>query len=154
MQVLKQSGVRLAASLAAAGALILVFTASKCQEETIFVPYVAEICNDNIDNDGDTQIDCADTDCDLACAVSVSIDAFPGIIASDTLELKGRQANATSVAVVAISPAGTPAAAVVTADTWTAKITGLIQKTTYTVTVVGSNGKRADTTHATFTRGD
>jgi hypothetical protein len=154
MKILSVSGLRAAAGLAAAGAIILVFTASKCEQDTTFTNFVPENCTDKIDNDGDGQIDCADSDCALACAVSISLDALPGIFTTDTLVLTGTQTNATSVAVVSISPAGTPVSATITNDTWKATIPGLIQKTTYTMTVVGSNGDRGDTLHASFTRGN
>jgi hypothetical protein len=157
MQVRPQVGIRAAAGLAAAGALVLVLTASKCEEQTTFPAYVQEICTDHIDNNGDGKIDCADPTCSgtPACVVSVSIDALPGIIPADTLTLTGHQTNATAVAVASISPAGIPAAATITGDTWSAKISNLNQKNvTYTVTVVGTNGDRADTARATFSRGD
>lgn len=154
MKALSRPGIRAATGLAAAGAFILLFTASKCEEKTIFPPYVAEVCNDKIDNDGDGQTDCADSDCDLSCAVSVSIDVLPGTITTDTLALTGHQTNASSVAVLSVVPAGTPAAAVITGDTWKATLTGLSQRLTYTVTVAASNGDHADTATATFTRGN
>ncbi|MBW8889020.1 MAG: hypothetical protein JF616_14800 [Fibrobacteres bacterium] len=154
MKVLSVSGLRAAAGLAAAGAVILVFTASKCVQDTTFTNYVPEICTDKIDNDGDGLIDCADTDCDPACAVSISLDALPGTFTTDTLVLTGIQRNATSVAVVSITPSGTPVSAVITNDTWKATIPGLVQKTTYNMTVVGSNGNRADTLHPVFIRGN
>jgi len=154
MKVLIDPRFRATTGLAAAGALVLVLTASKCEEKTIFPPYVAEICTDKIDNDGDGLVDCADSDCDLSCTVSISLDALPATFATDSLILTGHQINATSVAVVSIVPAGAPAAAVITGDAWKVALTGLIQKTAYTVTVVGSNGDRADTVRAVFTRGD
>jgi len=154
MKVFSASGFRAAAGLAAAGAFIFVFTASKCQNETIFPPYVAEICNDNIDNNGDGKIDCADPTCDgsAACTVSISIDVLPGIITTDSLKLSGHQTNATSIAVVSVTPAGTPAQATITGDTWTAELSNLNQNTLYTVTVVGSKGELKDTAQTTFTR--
>jgi hypothetical protein len=154
MKLLIHPRFRAATFLAAASALVLVLTASKCEEKTIFPPYVAEICADKIDNDGDGLVDCADSDCDLSCTVSISLDVLPGTFTPDSLVLTGHQTNATSVAVVSIVPAGAPAAAVITGDNWKATLTGLIQKAAYTVTVVGSNGDRADTVRAVFTRGD
>jgi hypothetical protein len=154
MKVLSAPGFRAAAGLAAAGACVLVFTASKCEQETIFPSYVAENCTDKADNDGDGKIDCEDSDCIPACAVSVTLDALPGTFATDTLILTGHQTNATSVAVASITPNGTPVAAVITSDTWKATIPGLTQKIAYTVTIVGKNGELADTVVATFTRGN
>jgi hypothetical protein len=155
MKVHPRVGIRAAAVLAAAGALVLVLTASKCEEQTTFPAYVQEICNDKIDNDGDGKIDCADSDCDPSCAVSISIDALPGIITTDSLTLTGHQTNATSVAVASVSPTGTPATATITGETWSVKISNLNQKNVpYTVTVVGTNGDRADTARANFSRGD
>lgn len=150
------SGLRAAACLAAASAVILVFTASKCVQDTTFTNYVPENCTDKLDNDGDGLIDCADNDCDPSCAVTITLDALPGNFSSDTLVLTGHQTNATSVAVVSVTPAGTPVAAVITNDTWKATVPGLIQPTTYTLTIVGSNGDRADTLmpRPTFTRGN
>lgn len=154
MQVLSKPALRTAAYLAAAGALVL--TASKCEEQTTFPAFVAEICNDNIDNNGDGKIDCADPTCvgSAACTVSLSIDVLPGIITKDTLVLTGHQTNASSVAVVSLTPVGIPGTATVTGDTWSATLTNLTQRTTYTVTVVGSKGDLRDTVHTSFTRGD
>lgn len=156
MKVLSASGFRAAAGLAAAGAVVLVFTASKCVEQTTFPTYIAEICTDKIDNDGDGKIDCEDSDCDAACSVSITLDALPGIFTTDTLILTGHQTNATSVAVTSITPSGTPVTATITNDTWKAIIPGLVQRTLYTVTIVGRNGDRADTLLPlpTFTRGN
>ena len=156
MQVPSKPSLRIAAGLAAAGALVLTLTASKCEENTTFPGFVAEICNDNIDNNSDGKIDCADPTCSgsAACTVSLSIDVLPGVITKDTLVLTGHQTNASSVAVVSVTPAGTPAAATITGDTWSAMLTNLTQRTTYTVIVVGSKGELRDTAQTTFVRGD
>lgn len=139
---------------AAAGALVLVLTASKCEQTTAIIPYVKEICTDQIDNDEDGKTDCADSECDLDCAVSVSIDPIPVRISTDTLDIKGHHVHATAVTVVSLSPSGTPGTATVSGDAWTARLTNLSQSANYTVTVVASNGDRKDTAVATFTRGN
>jgi hypothetical protein len=156
MQVLSKPVFRASASLAAAGALVLVLTASKCGEETTFPAFVAEICSDNIDNNSDGKIDCADPSCGgtAACTVSLSFDVLPGVITKDTLVLTGHQTNATSVAVLSVTPAGNSSPATITGETWSATLTNLTQRTTYTVTVVGSKGELRDTVHTTFIRGD
>lgn len=151
------TGPRLAAGLAAAVALYFALTASKCEQTTEFVPFVAEQadkCLDKIDNDADGKIDCDDADCDAVCAVTVTIDALPPIITSDTLPIAGQQRNATSVTVISVTPQGSGSTPVVSGDTWKSTLTNLSQKGNYTVTVVGSNGDRRDTATANFTRGN
>jgi len=156
MQVLSKPVLRASASLAAAGALVLVLTASKCEEETIFPGYTPEICTDNLDNNNDGKIDCADPSCGgtAACTVTLSFDVLPGIITKDTLVLTGHQTNATAVAVLSVIPAGTAAPGTITGDAWSAMLTNLSQKGNYTVTVVGSKGELRDTISTTFIRGD
>jgi hypothetical protein len=153
---------RLAAALAAAGAAYFALTASKCQQSTEFVPFVAEQadkCLDKIDNDADGKIDCDDPDCNTICAVQVNIDAIPSVISADTLTITGTQHNATSVSVISVSPQGggtqgTGSAPVLTGETWRSTLSNLGERVLYTVTVVGSNGNRRDTATATFTRGN
>jgi hypothetical protein len=151
------SGLRLAACLAATGALYFALTASKCEQTTEFVPFVAEAadkCLDKIDNDADGKIDCADSDCDAICAVSVTLDALPPTIPTDSVTIHGQQHNASSVTVISVVPQGSGSAPVLSGETWSSTLTGLSLKTTYTITVVGSNGDRRDTAKATITRGD
>ena len=145
---------RIAAWMAAAGAAVLVLTASKCEEATTFPSFTKEICADQADNDGDGKIDCADSDCDSSCAVSITIDQLPGVVPADSLELKGHHTRATSIAVISLTPAGNYGTAVITGDTWMVRLSQLGQTTAYTVRVVASNGTRADTAEAHFTRGN
>lgn len=156
MQVLSKTGFRAAASLAAAGALVLVLTASKCEEETTFPAYIAEICTDNIDNNNDGKIDCLDPSCSgtAACTVTLSFDVLPGVITKDTLVLTGHQTNATAVAVLSVSPVGIASPATISGDAWSATLTNLTQNGTYTVSVVGSKGELRDTINTTFVRGN
>ena len=155
---IRPSGPRLAACVAAAGALYFVLTASKCEQTTEFVEYVAEKgadkCFDKLDNDSDGKIDCADSDCDAVCAVEVTIDAVPPVINADTLVLSGQQHNASSITVLSVLPSGKGSAPVLSGETWTSRLSELSAKTGYTVTVVGSNGNRRDTASITFSRGN
>jgi hypothetical protein len=151
------TGPRLAAGLAAAGALYFALTASKCEQTTEFVPFVAEQadkCLDKIDNDADGKIDCDDPDCDAVCAVTVTIDALPPVITTDSLSITGQQHNASSVSVISVTPQGSGSAPALSGETWKSTLTNLSQPGDYTVTVVGSNGDRRDTAKATFTRGN
>jgi hypothetical protein len=153
----RPSGPLMAAYLAAAAAAYLALTASKCRQTTEIVPFVAETadkCLDKIDNDEDGKIDCDDSDCSIVCAVTVTIDALPARVPTDTLEIRGQQHNATTVTVSSLSPFGTAGTPVVSGESWSARLTNLSQKTTYTITVIGSNGNRRDTATATFIRAD
>jgi hypothetical protein len=151
------TGPRLAAGLAAAGALYFALTASKCEQTTELVPFVAEQgdkCLDKIDNDADAKIDCDDTDCDAICAVSVIIDPLPAVISTDTLRISGQQHNASAISIISVTPQGNGSAPAISGETWTSLLSDLGQKGSYSVTVVGSNGGRRDTATATFTRGN
>ena len=154
MMASKRTGLRIASGLAAAGAAIFVLTASKCESQTTFPAYVAEICTDNIDNDGDGKTDCQDTDCAGACAIEVTINPIASPVRADTLAISGSQANAMQVTIVSVSPNGTPGAVTLNGKAWTATLGNLTQRAEYTITVVGSNGSLRDTVTATFTRAD
>jgi hypothetical protein len=158
MAPFRPSGPRLAAYMAAAGAMYFALTASKCRQSTEFVQFIAETgadkCLDKLDNDSDGKIDCDDSDCDAVCAVEVTIDAVPPVINVDTLVLSGQQHNASSVTILSVLPSGKGSAPVLSGETWTSHLSELSARTGYTVTVVGSNGNRRDTASITFTRGN
>lgn len=152
----RESGIAFATGLSAA-ALGLVLTGSKCSQTTEFVPFVAETgdkCLDKADNDEDGKVDCADSDCDLMCEVTVNIDPVPARITSDTLHLKGTQHNAKSVTITSLTPSGNAGTVSLNGENWSADLTNLGSKTEYRVIVVGSNGDRKDADTATFTRGE
>lgn len=149
-------GIRTAAVLPAA-ALGLVLTGSKCTQTTEFIAFAAETggqCIDKSDNDNDGKIDCADSDCDLECAVSVYIDPVPDRITADTLHLKGTQRNAKTVTITSITPSGSAGTVTLNGENWSADLTNLGSKVAYTVVVTGSNEGRTDADTAHFTRGD
>lgn len=154
MQVLSKSVLRIVASLAAAGAVAV--TVSKCKETTTFPAYVAENCSDNIDNNNDGKIDCADPSCagTAACTVVLDFDVIPSVITKDTLVLTGHQTNATAVAVLSVSPVGIASPATISGETWSATLTSLTQIGNYTVSVVASKGALRDTVKTTFVRGN
>lgn len=142
-------------TLAGGSALAFGLTASKCQNTTDFPAFVPEICTDSQDNDSDGKIDCADSDCDLVCAVTVTFNALNPAIDKDSLTLSGKITNATAVA-VSILPSGqvlNSGQATVTGNEWTATLINLADRTTYTVTAraVGQND-RSDTAVVTFER--
>jgi hypothetical protein len=144
-------------TLAGGTAALLSLTAYTCSSTTEFPPYVAEICTDNQDNDADGKTDCADSDCDNACTVTLTIAAVPALLNQDSLTLTGTVSNATAVA-VSISPSGTvqnAGQATVTGANWSAKITNLAQRTVYTVTAKAvDQSNRTDTATASFERKD
>jgi hypothetical protein len=143
------------ATLAGAAAILTALTASKCEQNTEIIPFVAEICADKLDNDEDGRTDCRDSDCDLACEVEVGFVATPATITSDSLTLRGSHANASGIA-VSITPSGTsPGNATLTGNDWEARFIGLSQRTAYIVTAIASdeNGRK-DTATTTFQRLD
>jgi hypothetical protein len=151
------TGTRLAAGLAAIGAMYFAMTASKCEQTTELVPFVAEQadkCLDKLDNDDDGRIDCADPDCNAVCEVTLNVDALPAVINTDTLVLTGTQHNATSITVVSLSPQGTGDTPAISGETWSVRLSGLTLKTSYNVILVASNGDRRDTATTTFARGN
>lgn len=154
----RTSGPRLAACVAAAGALYLALTASKCEQSAEFVDYVAETgadkCLDKLDNDTDGKIDCEDSDCDAVCAVEVTIAAVPAVLTQDTLLLTGQQHNAASITLISLLPNGKGTPPVLSGETWSSRLSELSTRTTYTVTVVATNGNRTDTARTTFVRGN
>ncbi len=138
-------------ALAGASALAFALTASKCETDTVIVPYVQEICNDKIDNDGDGLIDCQDSDCDVECKVQVNINPISPI-STDSLTVTGTHFNATGIA-LSILPSGSAGAAVISGNSWTAHLTLLSDKTTYTLTAIASDAQgRLDTATATLIR--
>lgn len=155
MKSIPASGFRAAAWTAAAGSLCLVLTASKCEQHTTFPGYVAEICNDKIDNDEDGKTDCEDSDCAADCAVHVTINPIASPIATDTLTLTGHQTHATSIA-INLAPSGLPGTVTLdpASDNWSAKLTNLSQNAVYNITAIASNGDIRDTATASFTRGN
>lgn len=144
---------RTLATIAGAAALLTALTASKCEQTTEIVPFMAEICADNLDNDADGRADCRDSDCNLVCEVEVTIGATPATLTSDSLTIKGSHVNASSIAVT-ITPIGTsPGNATLTGDGWEARFIGLSQRTTYAVTAIASDDSdRKDTVTITFQR--
>ncbi|GEM_PF-2265702 len=145
------------ASLAGAAAVLFALTASKCDSTTDFPSYVAEICNDKIDNDSDGQVDCADSDCANACTVGVTIGVVPAILGQDTLNLSGSVTNSSAVAITVI-PSGSvdnSGQATVSGGTWQARLRNLSARTTYTVKAVAADANnRGDTATVSFERRD
>jgi hypothetical protein len=140
--------------LSISGAIALVFAlcASTCEHTTEIIPFVKEVCNDVQDNDGDGLTDCQDSDCDQDCAVHVHINPMADFKDTDTVRVTGTHFKATGV-IVSVSPSGTAGAATITGDTWSATVTQLNVKTTYTIQAIGSDAQgRSDTTTATVTR--
>lgn len=138
---------------AAGAALIFALSASKCQTDTIIVPYVAEICNDNIDNDGDGQIDCLDSDCDAQCQVHVNINPILPTLPVDSLTVTGTHFKATGITVSVLPSGSGGGPAAVSGDIWSIHLTNLSALGVYTVTAVASDAQgRQDTATATFER--
>ena len=142
-------------SLSGAAAVLFALSASKCESVTDFPPFVAEICTDKVDNDSDGHADCADSDCDIACTVAVTINPLSPSITVDTMNIAGTVTNATAVSVT-VTPSGSVAnsgQAVVTGSNWTATLIQLSAQRTYTVKAVAADANnRADTAIATFER--
>jgi hypothetical protein len=139
-------------SLAGAAALVFALCASKCEHTTEIIPFVKEVCNDVQDNDGDGLTDCQDSDCDQECAVHVHINPMADFKNTDTVHVTGTHFKATGI-IITVSPSGSPGAATITGDTWTATVTNLQDPTTYTIKAVASDAQgRSDTTTATVTR--
>ncbi len=154
MKATASPAARILLGLAAASAALFALTASKCDSSTAFVPFVAEICTDNQDNDEDGFIDCKDSDCDRACELTVTINDFSKPVTRDTLPLSGTHAHATSV-VVSVTPSGTGGTAVLAGDTWSLSVTNLSARTTYTLMAVATDAQdRHDTATTTFLRGN
>lgn len=135
-------------TLAGGAALLFALSASKCETETTFPGYVAEICTDKIDNDEDGRIDCQDSDCRDECAVKVTILPPAAPITVDSLTISGTHFNASTIT-VSITPSGLAGAASPLADgTWKAHLSSLTARTAYTVIAVGADaqgGLDADT---------
>ena len=146
---------RLLTTLAGGTAVLFALTAYKCQSTTEFPAFVPEICTDDQDNDSDGKKDCDDTDCDLVCSVSLTINAISPTLNVDSLTLSGTVSNATGVA-ISINPSAqvqNSGQATVTGSTWQARITGLSTNGQYKVTAraVGQ-GNRSDTGEVIFDR--
>jgi hypothetical protein len=136
---------------AGSAALVFALCASKCEQSTEIIPYVKEICADTVDNDADGLVDCRDSDCDFECTVSVAINQIP-TLTKDSLTVTGTHFNATGIT-LSVLPSGTAGTPVITGNTWTAQITQLADRTTYTVTAIASDAQsRRDTATATFDR--
>ena len=86
---------RLLTTLAGGTAVLFALTAYKCQSTTEFPAFVPEICTDDQDNDSDGKKDCEDSDCDLVCSVSLTINAVSPTLNVDSLTLSGTVSNAT-----------------------------------------------------------
>jgi hypothetical protein len=146
---------RLFTTLAGGTAVLFALSASKCQTATDFPAFVQEICTDDLDNDSDGKKDCLDSDCDPACAVTLTINALSPTLSVDSLTLTGSVTNATGVA-ISINPAAqvdNSGQATVTGSTWKASITGMATPGVYTVTALAAGqGGRADTAIASFER--
>ncbi|MDB5050519.1 MAG: hypothetical protein JWO30_3590 [Fibrobacteres bacterium] len=135
-----------------AAALVFALGASKCEQTTTIVPYVAEICNDNLDNDTDGKTDCQDSDCDTQCEVHVQINPIPPTITADTLKVTGTNFKATGIA-LQLLPTGTAGAVTITGETWSAVLTNLGTRGQYTLTAIASDAQsRQDTAVAVFER--
>ncbi len=149
MSVQKPNPILLA--LAGAGVLFALL-AAKC--ETQFVDYVAEICNDNQDNDSDGQTDCKDSDCAAECNVEVTILQPPQADA-DSLPISGTSLRAASVAVT-VTPSGNSGQATLQANgVWEFLVRNITQPgATYTVKAIATSAEGlSDTATATFERG-
>ena len=135
-------------------ALGFLLTASKCERHLDFPPYVAEICTDTQDNDGDGLVDCLDSDCDQACGVRIVLFPPTATITGDTLTVQGTHENAASVSVT-VRPSGRSDAASISGSSWQATLRDLTSPGTYTVTAlaISQQGKR-DSAGATFQRGN
>ncbi|MDQ3002739.1 MAG: hypothetical protein M3Y08_15935 [Fibrobacterota bacterium] len=146
---------RTLATIAGAAAILTVLTASKCEQTTKIVPFVAENCTDILDNDEDGRADCRDSDCNNVCEVEITIGATPATLTSDSLTIEGSHVNASSIAVT-ITPNGTsPGNATFTGATWEARFIGLSLRATYVVTAIASDDSgRKDTATVTFQRVD
>jgi hypothetical protein len=146
---------RLLTTLAGGTAVLFALTAYKCQTTTDFPAFVPEICTDKQDNDSDGKIDCLDSDCELACTVSLTINSVSPTITVDSLTLSGTVINATGVA-VSISPDGDVAnsgQATVTGDAWQIRITGISDVGIYTITAKATGqSDRGDTASVTVER--
>jgi hypothetical protein len=146
---------RLLTTLAGGSALAFALTASKCQSTTEFPAFVPEICTDSQDNDSDGKIDCADSDCNLVCTVTLTVDPVAPNIAQDTLTIKGKVTNATAVA-VSILPSGqveNSGQATVTGGEWSARLINLTDRAVYTVTARAvDENNRSDTVTVSFER--
>lgn len=146
---------RLLTTLAGGTAVLFALTAYKCQSTTDFPAFVPEICTDDLDNDSDGKKDCQDSDCDLACTVTLTINAVSPTLNVDSLTLTGSVINATGVA-ISVNPSAivqNSGQATVTGTTWLARISGLTATGNYTVTAraVGQ-GDRSDTAVVVFER--
>ncbi|MEO7424522.1 MAG: hypothetical protein ABI036_04995 [Fibrobacteria bacterium] len=140
-------------STAGACALAFALCASKCVHTTEIVPYIQEICDDDIDNDTDGDKDCQDSDCDAACAVSVLINPI-STITGDSLTVTGTHLHATGIA-LSIFPVGTAGSVTLTENTWTGHLALLSDRTTYTLTAIAADAQgRKDTASVQFVRGN
>lgn len=141
---------RLLSALALTGAAAFVLTAAKCENRTTFPEFLPEMCTDKLDNDEDGKVDCKDTDCADECRVTVTINEFAKPVKVDTLEVSGNQTNAASVVVNLTAP-GVGGTATVEAGTWKRSLV-ITTDTTYTLTVIATNGDIKDTATTTFDR--
>ena len=69
--------------------------------DTQVVPYIKEICSDNVDNDNDGLIDCQDNECSEECFVKINITQFPrDLVLPDSVQIFGTYENAKKVEVI------------------------------------------------------
>lgn len=138
--------------LAGAFALLFIIAASECQNETEFVPFVAENCTDNIDNDNDGLIDCKDSDCAKDCKIHVTIDSIMSPIKIDSLAISGTQFRATHIN-ISVSPIAVAGLPIIRGSKWQCQLTKLTVPATYTVMVIGTDSlNNTDTARTTFQR--
>lgn len=138
------------AALLTGGALFSSLLLSGCEYETKFVDFVPEICNDKVDNDEDTRIDCDDTDCDAQCRVEVVV-LPPGNTTADTLRVSGTHLNAASVT-IQVTPDGAGGnARLDSSGAWDFLITSISSTTLHTITATATSAKGLkDTAITTF----
>jgi hypothetical protein len=131
--------------LTVAGTLATILTLSNCESTTDFPPAVNEICTDNIDNDGDGLTDCKDSECDKTCGVQVTVTPVSDKVTEDTLSISGTHVNAQSISIT-IAPSGIASAATINGNTWTAKLSQLVNRESYTATIVAKDAQNGTNT--------
>lgn len=138
--------------IAGAFALAFVISASDCHTNTEIVPYVKEICTDNIDNDGDGLTDCKDSDCALECKVQLTLTPIPATVNTDSILISGTHSHAASIAVTVTTP-GIASQPVLSGSTWQASLTRMTDNITYSVVVIATDSNsQSDTVKASFER--
>jgi len=137
---------------AGAFALLFIVSASECHNQTEFVPFVAENCSDNIDNDNDGLIDCKDSDCAKECKIHVTIDSIVSPNKNDSIAISGTQFHATHIT-ISLSPTAVAGLPIITGNKWQCQLSKLTNLATYTVMAIGTDPlNNADTARTTFQR--